>query len=55
MESLGDEVDRIVIITLNRDGFSGSIFSNAHSDPEMTGMLYDALDRIQGVDDTGDD
>lgn len=47
-----DEVDCVIVITLNNDGQSGGLYSNARSEPEMQGMINMVLDTwYDGVDD----
>ena len=46
-----DNVDRVVIVTLDGDGYTVCVYSNAHSDPEMLGMLYAAIGNNSGPTD----
>ena len=43
LSEFGDDVDRVVVVTLDKDGFQCGIYSNARSEPEMNGMLWEAL------------
>ena len=37
-------VDRVLIITLDKNGEVLGFFTNARSEPEMSGMLWEALE-----------
>lgn len=43
MTDFGDLVEKVVVITMDKDGSTVCLYSNAHSDPEMMGMMYSAL------------
>lgn len=40
MTDFGDLVEKVVVITMDKDGSTVCLYSNAHSDPEMMGMMY---------------
>jgi hypothetical protein len=47
----GDEMDRVVIITIPKNGDVASFYSNARSEAEMFGMLWMCLNLSRDVGD----
>jgi hypothetical protein len=45
----GDNMDRIVIITMPKSGDESSMYSNVRSEAEMFGMLYMGLNMTEDV------
>ena len=47
---LGDDIDRVTILALNRDGRAMRLYSNARSEAEMFGMMHVGLNFTEDVD-----
>jgi len=47
----GDDIDRVTILTLNKEGRVINLYSNCRSEPEMYGMMYMGLEFSEDLDD----
>jgi hypothetical protein len=55
MSEFGDDVDRVVVIALFKNGIDGRLYSNCRSEPEMNGMLWGALEFQDNLADEEED
>jgi hypothetical protein len=45
----GDNLDRVVILTIPKDGDSSGLYSNCRSEAEMFGLLFMAMHMTEDV------
>ena len=50
----GDDIDRVLIVTQDKDGIGAQIYSNARSEAEMFGMAWRMMSHWEDISEDGD-